>query len=505
MKLRRIIGDVEVLAHRGDLDVEISDIFYDSRAVARGGLFVAIKGLVTDGHGYVGAAVDRGAAAVVVEDDVDIPGAVLVRVRDSRAALGRLADAFFDYPSMKLKLLGVTGTNGKTTICYIVEEILAAAGKAPGVIGTINYRYGKTSITPPHTTPESLDLVRLLSDMVDAGTDHTVMEVSSHALDLRRVDCCMFDAALFTNLTQDHLDYHQTMENYFESKARFFRELINRNKETTSVINADDPWGKRLIDETRGRLMTYGLSDGADIRPTAFTADTRGVRGEGVTPYGKFRFESNLLGRYNIYNLLAALGGALGMGIDLETAVSGINRRIVVPGRLEPVEGTGDVSVLVDYAHTDDALTNVLSTLAPLAKGRLITVFGCGGDRDRKKRPKMAAAAAARSHKVIVTSDNPRTEDPAAIIEEVLAGFEGTDYSRVDPGGSFWQDSRKVYAVIPDRREAIRFAVSRAEGGDIVLLAGKGHEDYQIIGTTKYPFDDRIEAKEALTERRRHG
>ncbi len=505
MKLRRIIGDVEVLAHRGDLDIEISDIFYDSRAVARGGLFVAVKGLVTDGHRYVGAAVDRGAAAVVVEDDVDIAGAVLVRVRDSRAALGRLADAFFDYPSMKLKLLGVTGTNGKTTICYIVEEILAAAGKTPGVIGTINYRYGKNSITPPHTTPESLDLVRLLSDMVNAGADHAVMEVSSHALDLRRVDCCMFDAALFTNLTQDHLDYHQTMENYFESKARLFRELINRNKETTSVINADDPWGKRLIDETKGRLMTYGLGDGADIRPTAFTADTRGVRGEGVTPHGKFRFESNLLGRHNIYNLLAALGGALGMGIDLETAVSGINRRIVVPGRLEPVEGTGDVSVLVDYAHTDDALTNVLSTLAPLAKGRLITVFGCGGDRDRKKRPRMAAAAAAGSHKVIVTSDNPRTEDPAVIIEEILVGFEGTDYSRVEPGGSFWRDSRKVYTVIPDRHEAIRFAVSRAEGGDIILLAGKGHEDYQIIGTTKYPFDDRLEAKEALTERRRHG
>jgi UDP-N-acetylmuramoyl-L-alanyl-D-glutamate--2,6-diaminopimelate ligase len=505
MKLRRIIGDVDVLAHRGDLDVEISDIYYDSRAVAEGGLFVAIKGLVTDGHRYVGAAVDRGAAAVVVEDDMDIPGAVVIRVRDSRAALGRLADTFFDYPSMKLKLLGVTGTNGKTTICYIVEEILAAAGKTPGVIGTINYRYGRTSITPPHTTPESLDLVRLLSDMVNAGADHAVMEVSSHALDLRRVDSCMFDAAIFTNLTQDHLDYHQTMENYFESKARLFRELINRKKETTSIINADDPWGMRLIDEMKGRVMTYGLSDGADIRPTAFTADTRGVRGEGVTPYGKFRFESNLLGRHNIYNLLAALGGALGMGIDLETAVLGINRRIVVPGRLEPVEGTGDVSVLVDYAHTDDALTNVLSTLAPLAKGRLVTVFGCGGDRDRKKRPKMAAAAAAKSHKVIVTSDNPRTEDPAVIIEEILAGFEGTDYSRVDPGGSFWQDSRKFYTVIPDRREAIRFAVSRATSGDIVLLAGKGHEDYQIIGTTKYPFDDRLEAKEALTERRRDG
>jgi UDP-N-acetylmuramoyl-L-alanyl-D-glutamate--2,6-diaminopimelate ligase len=505
MKLRRIIGDIEVLGHRGDLDVEIGDIYYDSRRVEAGGLFVAVKGLTTDGHRYIGTAVERGAAAVVVQDDTDIAGPVVVRVKDSRAALGGLADAFFDHPSMKLKLLGVTGTNGKTTICYIMETILAAAGKHPGVIGTINYRYGHTSITPPHTTPESLDLVRLLSDMVDAGTDQAVMEVSSHALDLRRVDCCMFDAALFTNLTQDHLDYHETMENYFTSKARFFTEVINRKKETTSVINGDDPWGRRLIERTKGRVMTYGMGDTADIRPTALTADTRGVRGEGVTPFGKFRFESNLLGVHNVYNLLAALGGALGMGLGLEEAVSGINRHIVVPGRLEPVEGARDISVLVDYAHTDDALKNVLATLAPLAKGRLITIFGCGGDRDRKKRPKMAAAAAAKSHKVVVTSDNPRTEEPAAIIEEILVGFDGTDYSRVEPGVSFWQDSRKVYTVIPDRREAIRFAVSRAERGDIVLLAGKGHEDYQIIGTTKYPFDDRIEAQEALAERGRNG
>jgi UDP-N-acetylmuramoyl-L-alanyl-D-glutamate--2,6-diaminopimelate ligase len=505
MKLRRIIGDVDVLAHRGDLDVEINDIFCDSRAVATGGLFVAIKGLVVDGHRYVGAAVERGAAAVVVQEDIDIAGAVVVRVGDSRAALGHLADTFFDSPSMKLKLLGVTGTNGKTTICYILEQILKTAGKNPGVIGTINYRYGATSITPPNTTPESLDLVRLLSGMVGAGMDYAVMEVSSHALDLNRVDSCMFDAALFTNLTQDHLDYHHTMENYFASKARLFRELIGRKKDTTSVINADDPWGRRLIDETKGKVMTYGMGDGADIRPTAFTADTRGVRGEGVTPYGKFRFDSNLLGRHNIYNLLAALGGAFAMGIDLETAVSGINRHIAVPGRLEPVEGTEDISVLVDYAHTDDALANVLSTLAPLAKNRLITVFGCGGDRDRKKRPRMAQAAAAKSDKVIVTSDNPRTEDPAGIIDDILAGFEGTGCTRVDPQNSFWQDTRRVYTVIPDRREAVRFGVSQAQAGDIVLIAGKGHEDYQIIGTTKYPFDDRLEAKAALEQRKRHG
>jgi len=505
MKLRRIIADVDVLAHRGELDIDISDIFYDSRRVAPGGLFVAIKGMVTDGHKYVGTAVEKGAAAVVVQEDIDVPGAVVVRVRDSRAALGRLADTFFDSPSMKLKLLGVTGTNGKTTICYIVEEILAAARKKPGVIGTINYRYGGTSVTPPHTTPESLDLIRLLSDTVSAGTDCAAMEVSSHALDLFRVEHCMFDAALFTNLTQDHLDYHHTMENYFESKARFFRELVGRKKDTLSVINADDPWGKRLVAEIKGRVMTYGMDQDADIRPTAVVADTRGVRGEGVTPFGPFTFESNLLGMHNVYNLMAALGGALGMGVDLEAAVSGINRRIVVPGRLEPVEGAGDISVLVDYAHTDDALKNVLSTLAPLTKGRLITVFGCGGDRDKMKRPKMARAAAATSHKVVVTSDNPRTEEPGAIIEDILAGFAGTDCTRVDPESPLWQNTQKVYSVIPDRREALRFAVSQARAGDIVLIAGKGHEDYQIIGTTKYPFDDRLEARAALAERGRNG
>jgi UDP-N-acetylmuramoyl-L-alanyl-D-glutamate--2,6-diaminopimelate ligase len=505
MKLRRIIGNYEVISHRGDLDVEISDIFYDSRAVMTGGLFVAVKGLVADGHRFIGDALDRGAAAVVVQDDIDISDTVVVRVRDSRAALAGFADAFFGSPSMKLKLLGVTGTNGKTTVCYIVEEILKEARTIPGVIGTINYRYAHKSFTPPHTTPESLDLVRLLSDMVDCGVTHAAMEVSSHALDLHRVDPCMFDAALFTNLTQDHLDYHQTMENYFESKARLFRELINRKKKTTCVVNADDPWGKRLIAETKGSVITYGIDSAADIRPTFFDADTSGVRGEGITPFGKFTFRSNLLGRHNVYNLLAALGGALGMGIDLETAVSGINRKIVVPGRLEAVEGAGDISVLVDYAHTDDALKNVLSTLAPLTKNRLITVFGCGGDRDRKKRPKMAAAAAGKSHKVIVTSDNPRTEDPAAIIEDILVGFTDTDYVRADPNGPFWDDARKAYTVVPDRREALRFAVSHARAGDIVLIAGKGHEDYQIVGTTKHPFDDRLEAEKALEERRRHG
>jgi UDP-N-acetylmuramoyl-L-alanyl-D-glutamate--2,6-diaminopimelate ligase len=406
---------------------------------------------------------------------------------------------------MKLRLVGVTGTNGKTTICYIMEEVFREAGNTAGIIGTINYRYAGKTVVPPRTTPESLDLVRLLSEMVGSGVTHAAMEVSSHALDLGRVDSCMFDAALFTNLTQDHLDYHGTMESYFASKSRFFTQLVGRKKKTTSVINADDPWGKKLLTVVKGDVLTYSLGDTGDIRMTSFSADTGGVRGVGATPFGKFEFSSNLLGRHNIYNLLAALGGALGTGIDLDTAVAGINRKVVVPGRLEPVEGPDGFTVLVDYAHTDDALKNVLSTLAPLAKNRVITIFGCGGDRDKKKRPLMAKAAADLSDKFIVTSDNPRTEDPEKIIDDILEGLAGAQSRRVEPDSPLWRDKKKVYSVIPDRRAAIRFAISKAQRGDIVLIAGKGHEDYQIIGTTKYPFDDRIEAKEALEEKKYDG
>ncbi|MBN1573796.1 MAG: UDP-N-acetylmuramoyl-L-alanyl-D-glutamate--2,6-diaminopimelate ligase [Deltaproteobacteria bacterium] len=505
MRLDKLIEGVKTVKVTGDTGVEIGGIFYDSREVIPGGLFFAVRGLKTDGHNFIDDAVAKGAAALVVEEDIAVFGVTTVRVPDTRAAMGYFADRFYDHPSMDLKLIGVTGTNGKTTVCYIVEEIIRAANKSPGVIGTIDYRYLRKSIVPPHTTPEAVDLLKLMREMVEGGVTFVVMEVSSHALDMNRVDQCMFDAAVFTNLTQDHLDYHGTMEEYFESKARFFTELVGREKETVSVINIDDPWGKKLLSRIDGRIVTFGLGKGADIYPKSFESDTGGVRGEIVTPNGSFNFNSNLLGKHNIYNILSAVGAALGAGIGMDAVRRGINGRITVPGRLEAVDRGQDFLVLVDYAHTDDALRNVISTLKPLTEGRLITLFGCGGDRDRNKRPKMAAAAVDLSDKVIVTSDNPRTEEPDKIIEDILKGFEGAEIQKVDPTHGVFGGKDRAYVVIPDRREAIAFAVSEAEKGDILLIAGKGHEDYQIIGTKKYPFDDRIEAEKGLMKRGKDG
>ncbi len=512
MRLDKLIEGIKTVKVTGDTEVEIGGIFYDSRKVIPGGLFFAIRGFDTDGHKFIDDAVKRGAVAVVVEEDLNIishENVTAVQVTDSRAVMGAFADKFYGHPSMDLKLIGITGTNGKTTVCYIIEEIIRAAGKSPGIIGTINYRYLRKIVVPPHTTPEAIDLSKLMREMVDSGVTHAAMEVSSHALDLKRVDHCMFDVAVFTNLTQDHLDYHGTMEEYFERKARLFTELININikgkKETTSVINVDDPWGKKLTAMISGEVVTFSLKPGADIYPTNFELDTAGVRGEMKTPKGVFEFDSNLLGKHNIYNIMSAVGAAMGAGLGLDAVKLGINGKITIPGRLEAVDCGQGFLVLVDYAHTDDALKNVLSTLRPLAKKKLITLFGCGGDRDKRKRPKMARAAAEQSDKVVVTSDNPRTEEPNKIIEGILDGFEGMDIVEVEAKDSAFGGSENVFVVIPDRRRAIAFAVSEAERGDIVLIAGKGHEDYQIIGTKKYPFDDKVEAEKVLVERGRDG
>jgi UDP-N-acetylmuramoyl-L-alanyl-D-glutamate--2,6-diaminopimelate ligase len=503
MKLKRLIRDIDVISVSDDSDIEISGLYYDSRKVEPGGLYFAIKGHSLDGHDFIGQSKEKGGVAVVLEKGTGISGMTEVLVGDSRRAMGSIADTFFDSPSMKMKLFGVTGTNGKTTVCYIAEEIFKAAGFDAGIIGTVSYKYAGKSIVPLHTTPESLDLLGLMADMVSEDVTHVAMEVSSHALDQGRVDACMFDSAVFTNLTQDHLDYHGTMESYFDSKARFFEEVANRKKDTLSVINIDDPWGKRLVSHVTGEVLTYGIKGNADISVESYEADMGGVRGDVTTPFGNFSFSTNLLGEHNIYNILAAAGGALGLGIKIDDIASGLNREIRVPGRLEAVSVDGVDArflVLVDYAHTDDALKNVISTLSPLAERRLITVFGCGGDRDRKKRPLMARAAASLSNKVIVTSDNPRTEDPDKIISDILEGFSGVDISEVSVDSPTWDGDEKIFSVIPNRKEAIRLAVRNAKEGDIVLIAGKGHEDYQIIGKTKHPFDDRIEAKDALRE-----
>lgn len=501
MKLSQLITDMEVISVSGDTDVDITDIQYDSRLVTPGSLFAALEGFTTDGHRFLPQAAENGATAVLVGRDVDGNRMTVVRVADTRSALGKAAETFFDAPSTGMFLAGVTGTNGKTTVALILEEMFLEAAFVPGVIGTISYRYKDTSITPPHTTPQALDLIRLLADMRKSGVTHVSMEVSSHALDQGRADTCMFDTAVFTNLTQDHLDYHGDMETYFNSKARFFRELAGHGKETVSVVNIDDTWGERLAGEIKQGLVTYGFKSTADISIQSHQADMGGVRGEIVTPRGTFAFASNLLGVHNIYNIMAAVGGALAANIPLPVISRALGRKIVVPGRLEAVDRGQDFLVLVDYAHTDDALRNVISTLRPLTAGRLITVFGCGGDRDKRKRPLMARAAADLSHQVVVTSDNPRTEDPDAIIEDILVGFEEVDIFRVESDSHRWDMDDKVYTVLPDRREAIAFAIGRARTGDIVLIAGKGHEDYQILGTTKYPFDDRLEAAKFLDER----
>jgi UDP-N-acetylmuramoyl-L-alanyl-D-glutamate--2,6-diaminopimelate ligase len=503
MKLDRLIKDVDAIEVSGDDGVEISGLYYDSRKVEPGGLYFAIKGHNLDGHDYISESKERGAVAVVLENRLGVSGLTEVFVKDSRRAMGSIADTFFDSPSMKMKLFGVTGTNGKTTVCYIAEEIFKAAGFEAGIIGTVSYKYAGKSIVPLHTTPESLVLHGLLNDMVSEDVTHVAMEVSSHALDQGRVDACMFDSAVFTNLTQDHLDYHGTMESYFDSKARFFVDVANRKKDTLSVINIDDPWGARLLPKVAGDVLTYGIKGGTDISVSSFEADMQGVRGDVMTPFGAFEFSTNLLGEHNIYNILAAAGGALGMGLKVDDIASGLNGAIRVPGRLEAVNvegGDAKFLVLVDYAHTDDAIKNVISTLSPLADGRLITVFGCGGDRDKKKRPLMAEAAASLSDKIIVTSDNPRTEDPDKIISDILEGFSGMDISEVSIDSPLWKGDEKIFSVIPQRREAIRFAIKNAKEGDIVLIAGKGHEDYQIIGKLKHPFDDRVEAAEALRE-----
>ena len=507
MKLQKLIEGLPVIEVIGDTGVEIDDLYYDSRRVKKGGLFFAINGLVSNGHDFIPGALKGGAVAIVAEeitgtnDEANARANAIVRVKDSRAVMGTISNRFFKDPSMKLKLMGITGTNGKTTICYIVEEMLKRAGLKAGIIGTINYRYSGMTFEPPHTTPESLDLLRLMEDMVEDGVTHVAVEVSSHALNQMRVEPCMFDAAVFTNLTQDHLDYHGTMEKYFKSKARFFRDITGREKETTSIINIDDPWGAKLANEIEGNLVTYGFGSDADIRITSSDTDTRGVRGEMSTPEGKIGFDSNLLGRHNLYNIMAATGGALGMGVTIDAIREAINLPITIPGRLEVIEEGQDFLVLVDYAHTDDALKNVLTTLRPLTENRLITLFGCGGDRDKRKRPMMARAAADLSHKIVVTSDNPRTEDPDTIISDILEGFDGLDIVEVGTNNSSWDGPGRVYSVVPDRRKAIEFAVKSASKGDIVLIAGKGHEDYQIFGTKKYPFDDRVEAALALEEK----
>lgn len=507
MRLADLLDSMETMETMGDLSGQVSAVCYDSRQCIEDSLFVAVPGLKVDGHHYIGEAVKRGARFVVYDREVSLPEAVTaVRVRNSREALGILGRRYYGDPSSQLCLIGVTGTNGKTTVTYLLESIFRAAGYGAGVLGTVNYRYGDVTLPAPNTTPESFDMQRILKTMADAGVSHVAAEVSSHAIDLRRVDDCDFDLGIFTNLSQDHLDYHGTMENYYEAKKRFFRALLpksKKNRKVRMVVNQDDPWGVRLLQEVALPAWGFGAKTACHVRATHYDFSLQGIRAEVQVGEEHILIESPLIGSFNLYNILAAMGAALALDMSSEDVRRGIAGLKSIPGRLERVSQRGQPHIFVDYAHTDDALRKVLENLLPFRQGRMITVFGCGGDRDRGKRPLMAAAVAAGSDWVILTSDNPRSENPLDILQEIENGIPRDSLRKSTAEDLSSGRFEKAYTIIPDRRSAMETAIELARPEDIVLIAGKGHEDYQIIGDRKIWFDDRVVAREALA--RFHG
>jgi len=507
MMFDRLLEGIEVSRLHGDPSVEILDLAYDSRKVTPGSLFFAVPGLRDDGRQFVAEAVRKGARAVVAQagGEVRVGEAVLAEVGDVRKVMARIAARFFGEPSRRLALVGVTGTNGKTTFTYLMESILDQAGCRPGVIGTILSRFGDRRFPSRHTTPESVDLQRMLHQMVEEGATHALLEVSSHGLDFRRVDACRFACAVFTNLGRDHLDHHGTLENYFASKARLFTEILpeGASGRPVAVVNCDDPYGRRLLEMCPGSALSVGKAPEADYRLECLDASRSGLSIRLRTPKGAFDLESPLLGEVNAQNVALAAAASDAIGIPTEAIVRGVARLRVVPGRLERVTSDEPFLVLVDYAHTPDALEKVLASLRRLGPERILTVFGCGGDRDRGKRPLMGAVVASWSDLSVVTSDNPRSEPPGRIIEEILQGVraKGVPYFKPEQIGSL-RPGQKGYTAVEDRRQAIRLAVAAARAGDVVLVAGKGHEEVQIVGSSELPFQDRKEVLEALEERR---
>ncbi len=494
--LVHLLTEVAVKELRGPQEVEVSGLCYDSRRVQPGDAFFAWRGQQQDGHRFLADAVKAGAGVVVVEEaPLDAGEATVVVVADSRRAMALMARAFHDDPTQGMAVIGVTGTNGKTTITYLLEAVLKEAALAPAVVGTVNYRFGDEVHNAPHTTPEAVELLDAVAGFRRQGARALVMEVSSHALDQSRADGIRFGVGIFTNLTPEHLDYHGDMDSYFASKLRLFTELLPR-QDGRAVVNVDDPYGRRLA-AMLPEALTCGRSPQAQIRPEQLAVTLHGIHGTVHTPAGTVKVSSRLLGDYNVENLLGAIGAAVALDLPPAVIERGITSAAAVPGRLESVENSRDAVLLVDYAHTGDALDRVLQALQDLKPERILTVFGCGGDRDPRKRPVMGEIAARRSDIAIVTSDNPRTEDPQVIIDQIRGGV-ATVYPREWSRQEATVATGRGYVVIPDRREAIRFAVSLLRPGDVLLVAGKGHEDYQILGTTKIHFDDREELRAAL-------
>ncbi|MHB8894876.1 MAG: UDP-N-acetylmuramoyl-L-alanyl-D-glutamate--2,6-diaminopimelate ligase [Candidatus Geothermincolia bacterium] len=489
MLLSDLLDTIEEKKTAGPIEIEVTGLAYDSRAVEDGNAFFCIKGLVTDGHLFAAQAVERGATVLFVErePEVEIPGDVaIVRVPDTRFAMANLAAKFYKDPSEELRLVGVTGTNGKTTTCYLVESILKEAGYTAGLIGTVENHIGETVESVTRTTPESLDLQRLLRRMVDEGVEAAVMEVSSHALELHRVGGCRFDVVAFTNLTQDHLDFHISLEEYFGAKRRLF-EGDDYGASRSAVINVDDEFGKRLMRETTLPSRSFGLDPGADVRAADVAVSARGNSFELIYGETVKKLSTRLQGRFNVYNCLTAAAVGVELELDGESIERGLESLEGVPGRFENIDCGQPFTALVDYAHTPDGIRNVLEACREVTDGRVIIVVGCGGDRDRSKRPLMGGVATRMADLCIITSDNPRSEDPASVIDMVLEGVRG-------------EFSADRYAVEVDRRAAICRAVEEANDGDLVVVAGKGHESGQIFADRVIPFDDRQVLRECLRE-----
>jgi UDP-N-acetylmuramoyl-L-alanyl-D-glutamate--2,6-diaminopimelate ligase len=483
VKLRDVLKGVPVLSAEIPGDIEVLGVAHASQDVRPGSLFAALKGAKSDGCDFVAEAAAKGAVAVLSEwprpETVRLPW---IQAPDARESLALAAANFHGHPSMKLKVVGITGTKGKTTTTYILEEILRAGRSLPAVIGTIDYRGPGFRVKAPHTTPEAPDLQRMLSEMVAAGATHCLMEVSSHALEQKRVWGVSFDVAVFTNLSGEHLDYHLSMENYFEAKRKLF--FLN-HKRVASVVNMDDPWGERLVAELPMRTVTYGLEPAAIVRAAGHRLSDRGMEARVIYPGGQMSISSPLVGMHNLYNILAAAASALALGVPPADIVKGIASLEGVPGRFERVANRLGIRVVVDYAHTDNALMHLLRTVRDLKPRRIILVFGAGGNRDTGKRERMGDVAARLADWTVLTSDNPRSEDPGGIIADIERGFA--------------KNGAKNYEVGPDRKEAIRRALSLAKEGDYVLVAGKGHEDYQIFKEGTIRFSD-VEVIKSLLE-----
>ena len=476
---KQLLCGIDTLETAGDLDCLISSIAYDSRRVTPGALFVALPGNQVDGSEYVEEAARRGAVAILSQNPCALGGRFpFVQVANARFALAQIAGTFYNHPAARLCTLGITGTNGKTTVSFMLREIFKAAGRSPGLLGTVRYEIGERVLPAARTTPEAPDVQSMLAQMDRSGCDSVIMEVSSHALDQYRVAGIGFNVGIFTNLTQDHLDYHGTLEEYFSVKARLFRQV-----QDSAVINVDDPCGKRLLAENRfsANAVSYGFSEGASVRGLNAESGEYGSRMRVESPWGGADISLQLIGRFNLYNALAAFAAAASIGIPLETIRDALAGMENVPGRMESV-GTKNRRVYVDYAHTDDALRNVLTALREITPGRLVVVFGCGGNRDTGKRRLMGEVASQLADYSIVTNDNPRNEIPEKIAADIAAGF----------------DSERKYEIILDRRAAIERGVKLIGKKDVLLVAGKGHETAQEIGGAIFPFDDCETVREAL-------